>query len=65
MRAMSIGLIKGQIDEIAQNTNITWVQPRHMDMRQVRQLSDQLETWTNKVKKVLNSIEDQTPELFS
>ena len=41
------------------------LQPRHMDMEQVKQLSNQLDTWTVKVKTVLNSIEDQTPELFN
>ena len=65
MRAMSLGLIKGTIDELAQTASITWVQPRHMDMDQVKQLGNQLNTWTNKVKTVLTSIEDQTPELFS
>ena len=65
MRAMSLGLIKGTIDELAQTASITWVQPRHMDMEQVKQLGNQLNTWTNKVKTVLTSIEDQTPELFS
>ena len=65
MRAMSIGLIKGTIDGIAQTTSITWVRPRHMDMEQVQQLSSQLDIWSQKVKTVLNTIEDQTPELFS
>lgn len=65
MRAMSLGLIKGSIDELAQTTSITWVQPRHMDMEQVKQLCSQLDTWTDKVKTVLTTIEDQTPELFS
>ena len=65
MRAMSLGLIRGSIDELAQKTDITWVQPRHMDMEQIKQLSNQLDTWSDKVKTVLNSIEDQTPELFS
>ena len=65
MRAMSLGLIEGSIDEITQTTNITWVQPRHMDIVQVGQLSTQLHSWAQRVKTVLCTIEAQTPELFS
>ena len=48
MRAMSLGLIKGTIDEISQTTSVTWVQPRHMDMEQVLQLSSQLDGWSQR-----------------
>lgn len=48
MRAMSLGLVKGSIDEISQSTSITWVQPRHMDMVQVGQLRTQLDSWAQR-----------------
>ena len=36
MRAMSLGIIKGLIDEVEENVSITWIQPRVLDKNQIR-----------------------------
>lgn len=36
MKALSVGLIKGNIDEVDQRVQMTWVQPRVLDLNQVR-----------------------------
>lgn len=36
MRALSLGLIKGRIDEVNQTVCITWLKPRVLDREQVR-----------------------------
>lgn len=36
MKALSVGLIKGNIDEVDQKVQMTWVQPRVLDLNQVR-----------------------------
>lgn len=36
MKALSVGLIKGNIDEVDQKVQMTWVQPRVLDLQQVR-----------------------------
>jgi 26S proteasome regulatory subunit N9 len=36
MRALSLGLVKGSIDQIDKNIFISWVQPRVLDINQVR-----------------------------
>ncbi|XP_031424479.2 26S proteasome non-ATPase regulatory subunit 13-like [Clupea harengus] len=36
MKALSVGLIKGNIDEIDKKVQMTWVQPRVLDLNQVR-----------------------------
>jgi 26S proteasome regulatory subunit N9 len=36
MRALSLELIKGFIDEIDQKIHVTWVKPRVLDLNQVR-----------------------------
>ena len=64
MRAFSLGLIKGNIDEIEQSVCITWVQPRVLDKEQLAFLGTQLETWAARVKETLLTVEDQTPELL-
>jgi len=53
MRAMSLGIIKGKIDEIAQTVIITWVQPRVLDKPQIEMLSGQLESWAERYAHLL------------
>ena len=64
MRAFSLGLIKGSIDQIDQSVSITWVQPRVLDKDQLSLLCSQLDTWASRVKETLVTVEDQTPELI-
>jgi hypothetical protein len=35
MRALSLGLVKGSIDQVDKRVYITWVQPRVLDLNQV------------------------------
>jgi 26S proteasome regulatory subunit N9 len=64
MRAMSRGLIKGRIDEIAGVINVTWLKPRVLDASQMSMLQGKLEKWTSNVVNTLSFIESETPELF-
>lgn len=41
MKALSVGLIKGNIDEVDQKVQMTWVQPRVLDLQQVSRHSVQ------------------------
>lgn len=64
MRAMSLGLLKGLIDEVEQVVSISWVQPRVLDKDQIALMVKQLEGWTERVRTTLHAVEDQTPELL-
>lgn len=64
MKALSIGLIKGSIDEVNQIVHITWVQPRVLDKAQIESLRGLLGTWSEKVKSSVYMVEDQVPELL-
>eukprot|EP01038_Epipyxis_sp_PR26KG_P007090 gene7090-9675_t len=64
MKAMSLGLIKGIIDEVESNVSVTWIQPRVLGKNQLALLSEQLDNWTERVKQTLKTVEDQTPELL-
>lgn len=64
MRAMSLGLVKGNLDGVEGTVSITWVQPRVLDRDQIKLLQDQLSTWVDKTKSALVTIEEQTAELF-
>ena len=48
MRAMSLGLIKGIIDGVDGTVNVTWVQPRVLDTKQLSLLNDQLGLWNER-----------------
>ncbi|PAV15754.1 proteasome 26S subunit [Pyrrhoderma noxium] len=62
MKAFSLGLLRGSLDEIDQTARITWVQPRVLDRTQIGALADRLKAWTDKLKSVEQRI---TPELLT
>jgi 26S proteasome regulatory subunit N9 len=64
MRALSLGLIKGSIDEVSQVVHFTYVRPRVLDDAQVSAIRDRIEDWRAKAHKMLLNIEDNTTELF-
>lgn len=49
MKALSLGLVKGFIDEIDQKVSLTWVQPRVLDLQQVSTMQKRLEQWCTDV----------------
>jgi 26S proteasome regulatory subunit N9 len=57
MKALSLGLIKGKIDEVDQIVMVTWVQPRVLDMKQIKHLRDRISEWGKKINEKLVSLE--------
>lgn len=49
MKAMSLGLVEGTIDQVEQCVNMSWVQPRVLDQHQVGKMKEKLYTWCNDV----------------
>ena len=49
MKALSLDLIKGDIDQVDQKARITWVQPRVLGKDQIDGLRERLDEWSNKV----------------
>eukprot|EP00794_Sanderia_malayensis_P012947 gene12947-14279_t len=64
MKALSLGLIKGYIDEVDKVVHVTWVQPRVLDLNQINTIKDSLGSWCEKVKESARMVEDQVPELL-
>lgn len=62
MRALSLKLIRGVIDEVDQKFDVAWVQPRVLQMSQIELMSERLTSWTGTVGKTLAFLEDETPE---
>ena len=48
MRAMSLGLIRGVMDQVDGSVEVSWVQPRVLDQTQIEMLSSQLSQWSDR-----------------
>jgi 26S proteasome regulatory subunit N9 len=64
MKALSLGLIKGKIDQVEQVVEIEWVQPRVLDKQQIQAMSQRIKEWGKKVADLGQELTKETPELF-
>jgi len=65
MRALSLKLVRGTLDELDQTFNVTWVQPRVLDIQQISSMKDRLQDWTKKVQSTLLFMEGEaSTEIF-
>jgi 26S proteasome regulatory subunit N9 len=66
MKALSLKLVRGTIDELDKTVTITWVQPRVLDIEQIKGMKDRLQEWTQKVQTTLLFMEGEVaPEIFA
>ncbi|UJR08176.1 hypothetical protein I4U23_012449 [Adineta vaga] len=65
MQALSLGLIRGNIDQVDEKLNMHWVKPRVLDLRQVGTLKKRLDQWTNDVKQMSSLVEHQAEDILS
>ncbi|KAL0259943.1 26S proteasome regulatory subunit [Diplodia seriata] len=57
MKALSLGLLKGTIDQVDQIAKINWVQPKVLDMKQIEGMRTRLRDWDSSVNQLGNWIE--------
>lgn len=57
MKALSLGLLKGAIDQVAQVAQINWVQPKVLDMNQIESMRNRLKDWDAGVNQLGHWIE--------
>ncbi|KDR77986.1 hypothetical protein GALMADRAFT_224393 [Galerina marginata CBS 339.88] len=62
MKALSLKLIKGSLDQVDQKALITWVQPRVLPREQIGGLAKRLEEWVDKLGQVEERI---APEVLA
>ncbi|KZT00244.1 uncharacterized protein LAESUDRAFT_709155 [Laetiporus sulphureus 93-53] len=61
MKALSLKLIRGSLDQVDQKAHITWVQPRVLSREQIGQLAQRLAVWGEK----LHTVEERiAPEVL-
>ena len=63
MRAMSLGLVKGKIDQVDSTVTVTWVLPRVLSISQIGHLAARLKDWSGKVEESRSFMEENTVEL--
>lgn len=49
MKCLSLGLIKGLINQVEENVEVSWIQPRTMTLTQIQNMKDKIEIWNEKV----------------
>ena len=57
MKALSLGLLKGSIDQVAEIARINWVQPKVLDPGQINGMRLRLREWDSSVNQLGNWIE--------
>lgn len=62
MKALSLKLIRGSLDQVDGKALITWVQPRVLSREQIGALAKRLEEWVDKLNKVEERI---APEVLA
>ncbi|KAK3487240.1 hypothetical protein B0T13DRAFT_472121 [Neurospora crassa] len=57
MKALSLDLLRGTIDQVDEVAHINWVQPKVLDMQQIKNMRQRLQEWDSSVDKLGNWIE--------
>ncbi|BDD55631.1 26S proteasome regulatory subunit [Monascus purpureus] len=57
MKALSLGLLRGSIDQVAGVAQINWVQPKVLDMKQIEGMRNRLKEWDAGVNQLGHWIE--------
>jgi 26S proteasome regulatory subunit N9 len=64
MRALSLGLIRGSIDEVGRSVAVSFVKPRVLDAAQIGVLRERVGAWRDKAGTMLQHMEEHTREIF-
>lgn len=58
MKALSLGLLKGSIDQVAEVARISWVQPKVLDRQGIEGMKTRLTEWSGGVERLGNWVEN-------
>ncbi|KAF9109927.1 26S proteasome regulatory subunit [Mortierella sp. AM989] len=65
MKALSLGLIKGTIDQVDAVVRVHWVQPRVLDRNQIKGMQERLVAWNDNVKKTALTMEAEAIDVYA
>jgi 26S proteasome regulatory subunit N9 len=64
IKALSLGLIKGHIDEVESRVVVNWVQPKYLDKEKIQVLQNRLDYWISNTSKVLANFQETASPLL-
>ena len=65
MKALSLGLVRGTLDQIDAVARITWVQPKVLDMKQIESMRQRLLDWDSNIDQLGNWIEASGKDVWA
>ena len=65
MKALSLGLVKGTIDEVDQTVHLYWVQPRVLEKKQIESMKNRLDLWFKEVHVIEKLLETRAAEIIN
>ncbi|ROW01824.1 hypothetical protein VPNG_07830 [Cytospora leucostoma] len=65
MKALSLGLLRGTVDQVDEVANINWVQPKVMDFKQIDSMRLRLAEWDSSVNQLGNWIEKSGQDVWA
>ena len=65
MKAMSLDLIKGNIDEVEELVHVDWILPRYLAKSHLEIMVAKLGDWERKMEDVIKAVEGQSEELLN
>ncbi|KFZ13209.1 hypothetical protein V501_03820 [Pseudogymnoascus sp. VKM F-4519 (FW-2642)] len=65
MKALSLGLLRGSIDQVDEVARINWVQPKVLDMKQIEGMRLRLQEWDTSVNELGNWIESKGQDVWA
>ncbi|ANZ74616.1 BA75_01468T0 [Komagataella pastoris] len=64
MKCLSLKLIKGSIDQVNSQVNVTWIQPRIMSKSQISKLQQKLKDWNVKIGELTTILDNAGKEIW-
>jgi 26S proteasome regulatory subunit N9 len=64
MRALSLQLLEGRMDQVEQTLSVTWVMPRVLNSSQTQDLATRFGEWAIRVSKTRDMMKEQTTTLL-
>lgn len=65
MKALSLGLLKGKIDQVDGVARINWVQPKVLERTQIEGMKQRLKEWDNNVNDLGHYIEEKGRDVWA
>ena len=64
MKALSLGLIKGHIDQVEKVVVVDWIQPKYLDKEKIALLKNRFDSWIEKSDNVMKIFQENAKSLI-